>query len=198
MLDNYFDRIFYINLAKDVERNSRMLEEFSKYNITNFERVEGVVYDSIPERSVWRNFIKPGDKYILGSLGCRDSHLKVVRLAKERGYKRVLIFEDDIIFVVNPNRLSIPLEWDVLYLGGMIEPYFRNQIVCAHAYGLYESTYDDILNMAIPSGMEIDNFYAKILQHMSVNSGKYGQYNVEKITPFEVIQDHSYESNIKE
>jgi len=198
MLDNYFDKIFYINLKRDVERNSRILEDFSKYNINNFERVDGVIYDSIPDRNLWRNFNKSDEKYVIGSLGCRDSHLKVISIAKERKYKRVLILEDDMRFIVNPNKLSLPnIEWDMLYLGGMIEPHFRNQIVCAHAYGLSERIYDDILNMAIPSGMEIDNFYAKILQHMSLNSGRDGQYDVQKILPFPIEADLSFTSNIR-
>ena len=197
MLDNYFDKIFYINLAKDLERNSHILEELSKYNIANFERVDGVIYDSIPNKNLWRNFNKTDDRYVLGSLGARDSHLKVVSIAKERCYKRILILEDDITFVTNPNRIDINQDWDMLYLGGMIEPHFRNQIVGAYAYALSEKIYDDILNIAVPSGMEIDNFYAKILQHMSLNSGRYGQYNVEKIEPFPVRVNFEYGSNIR-
>ena len=198
MIDNYFDKIFYINLKRDVVRNSRMLEEFRKYNIKNFERVEAVVYDYIPDRNLWRNFNKSDEKYVIGSLGCRDSHLKVISLAKERKYKRVLILEDDIRFIVNPNKLPFPnIEWDMLYLGGMIESYFRNQIVGGYAYGISERIYDDILNMAIPSGMEIDNFYAKILQHMSLNSGRDGQYDVQKIQPFPIEVDLSFTSNIR-
>jgi hypothetical protein len=175
-----------------------MLEEFRKYNINNFERVDGVIYDSIPDRNLWRNFNKSDEKYVIGSLGCRDSHLKVISIAKERKYKRILILEDDIRFVVNPNRLEFPnMDWDMLYLGGMLEPHFRNQIVCAFAYGLSERIYDDILNMAIPSGMEIDNFYAKILQHMSLNSGRDGQYDVQRMLPFPIIVDLSIKSNIR-
>jgi hypothetical protein len=198
VIDNYFDKIFYINLKRDVVRNSRMLEEFRKYNINNFERVDGVMYDSISDRNLWRNFNKSEEKYVIGSLGCRDSHLKVISLAKERKYKRVLILEDDIRFIVNPNKLLFPnIEWDMLYLGGAIESYFRNQIVGGYAYGISERIHDDILNMAIPSGMEIDNFYAKILQHMSLNSGRDGQYDVQKMLPFPIEVDLSITSNIR-
>jgi hypothetical protein len=197
MLENHFDKIFYINLIKDVERNLHILQELDKYNITNFERVEGIMHDSIPNKNLWRNFNKTDQRYVLGSLGARDSHLKIIIIAKERRYKRILILEDDITFVTNPNRININQEWDMLYLGGMIEPHFRNQIVGAYAYALSERIYDDILNMAIPSGMEIDNFYAKILQHMSVNTGRYGQYNVNKVEPFPVRVDFNYGSNIR-
>jgi hypothetical protein len=197
VIDNQFDRIFYINLSKDTDRNSHILEEFSKYDITNFERVEGTVYTEIPHRNLWRNFNKLDEKYILGSLGARDSHLKVIQTAYNKGYKKILILEDDITFVVNPNKIVPNVQWDMLYLGGMVEPHFRNQIVGAYAYGLSERIYPDILNMAVSSGMEIDNFYAKVLQHMSLNSGRYGQYDVERIDPFPVRVDFSFGSNIR-
>jgi len=197
VINDHFDRVFYINLSKDVDRNSHILEEFAKYNITNFERIEGVLHTNIPHRTLWRNFNKLDEKYILGSLGARDSHLKVIQTAYNKGYRKILILEDDITFVVNPNKILPNTQWDMLYLGGMIEPHFRNQIVGAYAYGLSERIYPDILNMAAASGMEIDNFYAKILQHMSLNAGRYGQYDVEKVYPFPVRVDFSYGSNIR-
>jgi len=57
-IDVFFDKIFYINLSKDVDRNNNMLAQFDEYNIKNFERVEGVVYEEIPDERFWRNFIK--------------------------------------------------------------------------------------------------------------------------------------------
>jgi radical SAM superfamily enzyme with C-terminal helix-hairpin-helix motif len=83
-------------------------------------------------------------------------------------------------------------------LSGNIEHFYRNQIVCAHAYAVRDTMYDDIINMAIPSGMEIDNFYAKILQHMSYNGNQSGKYNIRIAIPFNTIrQNESFQSNIK-
>ena len=83
----------------------------------------------------------------------------------------------------------------MLYYGGLIEPQYRNQIVCAHAYGLHRNVYQDILNMAEPSGMEIDNFYAKILQQMSYNPT--GKYIIKTVHPFNsIVQNKKHESNI--
>ena len=171
-IDTYFDKIFYINLKKDVSRNKHMVSQFKKYGITNFERIDAIELKKLPSSEQYRNFIKNEPKYILGQLSCRASHLECVKIAKQRGYERVLIFEDDVVFLENPNQLlannaKILNEWDMLYFGGLIEPSYRNQIVCAHAYAVKNTLYDDIINMADTSGMEIDNFYAKILQHMS-------------------------------
>jgi hypothetical protein len=51
--------------------------------------------------------------------------------------------------------------------------------------------------MAESSGMEIDNFYAKIVQQMSKNERIGGKYLIKKIEPFNsVIQSKEFISNI--
>jgi GR25 family glycosyltransferase involved in LPS biosynthesis len=202
-VDSYFDRVFYINLDRDVTRNLHMVDQFSKFGISNFERVLGREELALPENSKFRNFIKRDMKYVLGGIGCRASHLECVRLAKERNYSKVLIFEDDSVFLEDPSSIltrnqEILNDWDVLYFGGLIEPFFRNQIVCLHAYAIRSTVFDDVLEMAEPSGMEIDNFYAKILQHMSYNHNSSGKYNVRIALPFnQIVQDKGYSSNIQ-
>lgn len=202
-IDSYFDRVLYINRASDTERMTRLLHQFKKWNITNFERVEAVELTKLPDPVEYRNFIKHDMKYRLGSLSCRASHLKCVQLAKSKGWDSVLILEDDALFLTDPNELltinqSILNDWDQLYFGGLVEPFFRNQIVCAHAYALKSTTYLDILEMGVSSGMEIDNFYAKVLQHMSYNHNQSGKYNIRVVLPFnQVVQDKSFKSNIQ-
>ena len=80
-----------------------------------------------------------------------------------------------------------------------LEPFFRNQIVCAHAYGVNNKIFDNIIYMGESSGMEIDNFYAKVLQHMSYNNNQSGKYNIRIIQPFnQVVQDKNFISNIQD
>ena len=201
-VNTYFDKIFYINLAKDVNRNDNVLAQFNRFDITNFERIEATSYTKIPDKKLWRNFNKKDDKYILGQLGCRASHLEIVKIAKERNYKKILILEDDIKISKDPSELLITNEnilndWNFLYFGGDIELFYRNQIVTTHAYALKNVVFDDILNLAVASGMEIDNFYAKVMQHMSYNYNQSGMYNTRIIIPFNtIIQDDAFNSNI--
>jgi len=154
-IDVFFDKIFYINLSKDVDRNNSILSQFKEYNITNFERVEGVIYDEIPDESLWRNFIKKDSKYVKGALGCRDAMVNIVKLSKERGYRRILVLEDDIVILNNPSDILMTNQYnvsnaDMFYFGGLWEKDYRNQLVCAHAYGLTYKLFDDIINMAVP------------------------------------------------
>lgn len=204
MIDSYFDKVFYINLPADVEREKNLLNQLEQYSISNIERIEGVIYEQPSDRCFWRNFIKKDEKYVLGSLGCRDAHLKAISIAKERKYERVLILEDDIYFLENPNEslhkfLSKNTDnWDMLYLSGLIEPQFRNQIVLGSAYAVRSKLFDDIIYMAEASGMEIDNFYAKIIQHMSYNYNTSGKYNIAMIDAnFIVAQNKYFQSNIR-
>jgi len=203
MINTYFDKIFYINLDKDVDRNEHILFQLAKFNITNIERVSGVVYHDVPDESLWRNFNIKEKRYVLSSLGCRDSHLSIIKIAKERGYKRILILEDDIVFLQDPNELlrrneAIINDWDMLYFSGLVEHFFRNQIVGGYAYGISHKLYDDMINMAIPSGMEMDNFYAKIIQHASYNYNQSGKYNIRMIEPFNsIIVSDKFKSNIR-
>jgi GR25 family glycosyltransferase involved in LPS biosynthesis len=201
-IDTFFDKIYYINLDRDVKRNENVISQFSKFNISNYVRVPGVLVDTIPEPHLYRNFIKKNESYIKGSLGCREAHLNIISDAKKNGYYRIAIFEDDITFTINPSQLLAGnlyniQEFDLLYFGGLQEQGFNNQIVRTHAMGISHKIFDDILYMAEPSGMEIDNFYAKIIQQMSKNTRLGGKCIVKKIEPFNSIQQsREFASNI--
>lgn len=204
-LNNFFDKIFYINLDKDTERNQNLLFQFKKYNITNFERISGVEFQEIPDKSYWRNFNLNvlNEKYILGSMGCRASHKKIMDISMERGYNKILILEDDIFFTEDPNEiLNKNLHqldsWDMLYFGGSIEEHFNGQIVGAYAYGLNRKLIEETYFMLPTSGMEVDNFYAKILYHMSYNYNLTGKYQIKKLEPFNTVKvDFNFNSNIR-
>ena len=75
------DGIIYINLDKRTDRRQEIEDEFTRYGI-QAERFSAIE--------------TPGK----GIVGCTYSHLAVYKLAKERGYKNVLILEDDFVFMV--------------------------------------------------------------------------------------------------
>ena len=97
----------------------------------------------IPQELVYRVTAVPGEKIIgygqrpwfRGGFradtwarrgGCLLSHRKALELARDRGWKRVLILEDDVEFssgfLSNANELGLAMsdsafEWDMIYLG---------------------------------------------------------------------------------
>lgn len=201
----FFDKIFYINLDKDSDRNAKMVEQFKRYDISNFERITGTVVDVVPDVSYWRNFNqdKINEKYVLGGLGCRNSHWRIMKTALERNYNKILILEDDVVFTKDPHQVLEDNKdkldnWDMLYFGGTEEVNFRGQIVGAYAYGLNRKLIEEIYYMLPTSGMEVDNFYAKVLFHMSYNHSKCGKYNIKKMEPFDTVNiDFKCISNIR-
>lgn len=85
------EKIIYINLKKRTCRKEQIENELKNYNL-EYERFEGI---EIPEQ---------------GTLGCGYSHLAVLKLAKERGYKNILILEDDFVFTVSKEKFENSLQ----------------------------------------------------------------------------------------
>lgn len=204
-INNFFDKIFYINLDKDTDRNQKMIEQFEKHNIHNYERISGTLIENVPDISFWRNFNQDvtNEKYVKGGLGCRNSHWRIMQTSLERNYTKILILEDDVIFTEDINEvfnknLDTFSNWDMVYFGGTEEHHFNGQIVGAFAYALNRKLIEEIYYMLPSSGMEVDNFYAKVLYHMSYNYNEIGKYQIKKIDPFNTIKvDFSFDSNIR-
>jgi GR25 family glycosyltransferase involved in LPS biosynthesis len=87
IMSKYIDKIFYINLDKREDRRQEIEEELKKYGL------EAERYAAIPTPHS-------------GIIGCGYSHLNVLKLAKERGYRNVLIFEDDYEFIVSKEEME--------------------------------------------------------------------------------------------
>jgi glycosyl transferase family 25 len=84
------DRFFYINLDKRKDRMEEFLGEYKKMNLPDdkLERFPAILNAKNPD------------------LGCLRSHLSVLKLAKERGYKFIVIFEDDFEFLIDSSTFS--------------------------------------------------------------------------------------------
>jgi hypothetical protein len=76
--------VFYINLDRRLDRRAEIEAELAAVGLHG-ERFAGI------ERTP-------------GIVGCGQSHLAVLRLARDRGLKNVLIFEDDFQFLVTAER----------------------------------------------------------------------------------------------
>ena len=137
-----FGGIFVINLDRRPDR----LEEFTKeMNVLEipFERFPAIYTD-------------------FGIDGCGRSHLSVLKLAKERGYKNVLIFEDDFqclvskdVFWKTINSFLESTPFDVYMLTYLMDlsGNFTEDTVkvlsaqTASAYIVNESFYDILINL---------------------------------------------------
>lgn len=109
-MSNYIDKIFYINLDKRIDRREEIENELKQKGL------EGERYSAM---------YTPHS----GIVGCGYSHLNVLKLAKERGYKNVLILEDDFEFVVSKEIMEdslrtffeSPIEYDVCMISYIVQ-----------------------------------------------------------------------------
>jgi GR25 family glycosyltransferase involved in LPS biosynthesis len=150
-----FECAFCINLHCRKDRYDHVMGEFEKLGCVN--QVE--MLSAIEHR--------------YGMVGCSLSHLECVKIAKARGMKSVLIFEDDIVvtplFDLVYQRTLEQLktkDWSVFHFGAMLmniaqleEPNLMRigYNWAAHAVAIHERAYDFIIEKYDPSYSETDN-----------------------------------------
>lgn len=130
---------FYINLDRRTDRREQFEEECRRMNIS-VERFPAM------ERNP-------------GALGCSYSHYNVIKLAKERGYPTVIVFEDDFQFLVSREEFdsilsSLPEDFDVVMLSYDLqrsEPYNERfgrvmEVQSASGYIVSSKFYDTLLS----------------------------------------------------
>ena len=141
----FIDKIVYINLDNRQDRRDIMKSFFEKGQIPEDKIVR---FSAIKRNNV--------------ALGCLESHAQILRMAKEQGWKNVLILEDDLQWSNLESQYS-ELEaltnrpWDVILLCGWYQEYNFPRIfksINTGAYLVNGSYYDKFLenrNSAIKS-----------------------------------------------
>lgn len=118
MINHYVDHIYVINLDHREDRWEECKEELEHIGLEpgDYERFSAVnghehpMADEVDIRD--------------GALGCALSHLNLYEDADERGFSKIAVFEDDVIFAETfTTRFEdyfeqLPEDWQFLYLGG--------------------------------------------------------------------------------
>ena len=119
-MNKYFDKVFVLNLDRRQDRMEKISEKLNKLEI-KFERFSAVDGENLDFTPKYIN--KPGSGLIENkyALACLLSHLEIVKESKKRGYKRILIFEDDVLISKEIKVILQELRkikyWKLLYLG---------------------------------------------------------------------------------
>lgn len=186
-INSYFDKIYCLNLEKRTDRWERVNKEFIKnsINVTKFKAVsEDMISDvefNLLKIKYNVNNLSDDELYLHGlienkkSLACLTTHLKIIKEAKLNKYKRILIFEDDILISSDfKERISIIklLDWEILYLGSSqfswndikIENNFykSKNTLGTFAYCISDSIYDELISLLSSKRKSIDNLIAEI------------------------------------
>jgi GR25 family glycosyltransferase involved in LPS biosynthesis len=159
MWTEFFDRIVVINLPKRLDRLLEVTEEMDKYNIP-FELVDGMTSE------------------LGGAEGLRLTVEKIFKESIEKEHKNILIFEDDVVFVENPNSFmdevvkQLPENYDIVFLGcqctkGMNYRYSPNLLQLDGAFATHAAFYSlqgmrEIINNGLKA--PIDNYYVSDIQ----------------------------------
>ena len=117
-LNNYFDKIYCINLDRRTDRWEEVKPLFEREGLVveRFSACDGKVKFDFPRSENGANSV--------AELGGAVSHRDVIIKAKELGLKNVLIFEDDVDFIESIGEEfgkvlnQIPEDWEMLYFGG--------------------------------------------------------------------------------
>lgn len=148
-MNNYFDKIFCINLDRRTDRWDEVSKLFEENNliVERHSAFDGKKELTLPY---------PSSAELAGAISHRDVILK----AKELGLKNVLVFEDDVDVIKNVNGVFnfikdfIPNDWDMLYFGGnhvggliQVNEYFFRclRTYALHMYAVNEKCYDLII-----------------------------------------------------
>jgi GR25 family glycosyltransferase involved in LPS biosynthesis len=167
MILDYFDKAYYINLDKRVDRK---LEFESRVKSIGLD-VERWPATQLNKTDITNNTF---DENWHIKVSCTYSHQQLINNAKEKGYKSILIFEDDCVFendFVNKAKECInelkKLEWDIFYFGGEPNEYCKSiserlaktdGCYSTHAYAINHTFYDKILSTPYYQGV-IDMLY---------------------------------------
>ena len=83
-------KIYIINLKERTDRWKYCLIQLKKYNIENYERFEAIRPDlkKIVPIQYSKNNLKMDEKYIIGALGCKLSHIEIIKNAKKKNINR--------------------------------------------------------------------------------------------------------------
>jgi glycosyl transferase family 25 len=129
-LKNYFDKIFVITIERATDRQSEVAKHLEGLPFDFFYGVDKKTldWDTIIEEKVYdderaRQLNRYGKGMIMGHIACALSHRKLYEYILENGYKRALIFEDDVVPIAETlSQLpavvnELPADWEMVYFG---------------------------------------------------------------------------------
>lgn len=129
-LNNFFDKIYVITLRRAKERHEHIQKELKGLQFELFLGVDKQDFDieDLRKRGIYNQelaiqhhrYTKP---LVPGMIGCSWSHRNVYEDIVQKGVKRALILEDDVIIAKDKIGLlsgilhQLPQHWELVYFG---------------------------------------------------------------------------------
>ena len=165
---DFFDCIYLINLPKRVDRLLHAAEQFEKFDIP-YKRISAIEAEN-------------------GAEGLRDTMLLIFNEAAQQGYKNILVFEDDVLFleedvndIMNKVVQQVPDNYRMILLGaqysnGFSSFYSPNLLPVTKAFATHAVAYSALCIkevLALQLGFPIDNW---LVSEIQPRGGTYGVY----------------------
>jgi hypothetical protein len=193
LINTYFDRIYVLNLDRRPDRWDHMKKNLDKLGVYNYERFSATDGSQAPHYQEWKHYSKmPLTRHELirykrkaigssGSWAILKASYRMLRDAKERGFKRILVLQDDLLFHKNflAEFAKIPSyvknDWKLLYLGATQHNWTRvlkskhyyypaGTADGAFAVGIDSSIFDELMKEIIKFNMPFDSGALRTLQ----------------------------------
>jgi len=153
-IQEFFDKGYYINLDRRSDRKVLFEEQMAQYDLLDF----------LERRSAEDALLQPNIEY--KQHFCSFSFYKTFQDAYEKGYEKIVVFEDDFLFLDEETKgidnienaldqLSNFPDWDIIYFGGYIfdkelhqvTPNLlkANTVLTLHGYGLSRQGLEKLL-----------------------------------------------------
>jgi len=193
LINEYFDKIYVLNLDRRPDRWDKMKKDFERYGIYNYERFTAVDGMHAPHYHEWRHYSKmPLSRHELiryrrkaigspGSWAILKASYRMLRDAKQRGFKRILVLQDDLLFHKNfiaefaKVPKTVKKDWKLLYLGATQHNWARilksrnfyypaGTADGAFAVGIDCSIFDELMKEIVKFNMPFDSGPLRTLQ----------------------------------
>jgi glycosyl transferase family 25 len=163
------DKVYVINLKRRPDRLKKWISNNSKF----FSNEQLYVFEAIEpnQRDLKQWSFEPG------ALGCLESHLGVIKHARDHNYGNILIFEDDCVLKENFNTLFfehvevLPNNWNMFYL--FSQHYLPandhnnllvkcNSTLSTVAYMLNKASYNFLIELLELKSKQVDVIFAQL------------------------------------
>lgn len=173
MLNNFFDKIYCINLDRRQDRWIECEEEFKKINL-QVERVSAIDGQTITDNNTGINN---------GAYALVLTVQKIINEALAANLDKILILEDDIEFTPEISHFNdevklLPNDWVMLYFGGNhngmnripVNQYFNklHHTFTTHAVGINNEGMRLIADIVNTKTLQIDVLYAELQKRHNV------------------------------
>jgi len=166
----FVDKIVYINLSHREDRKQQILSEFNRVGVPEYliERFDAI-------------------KHERGAIGCTMSHIAVLKLAIERGWKNYIVLEDDIQwnnFETGYSALSQCYDQhDTVIIGGCFPKFQNNKLIYCqtttgylvnnHYYTKLLANFEEGLSNLLSTGI-VPQFAIDIYWNRLIHSDNWG------------------------